>query len=132
MDLLTWNSEQFSVGIDEMDAQHKNWIALINKLHASLVQHDSIISPEQAIREMIDYTNLHFAKEEALMREAHFPDYDRHKLEHEYFVLKLEQLDQDITNSTHILKTQIMSILKNWLADHICKADKGYGAFFSN
>ena len=129
MSLITWNKKQFSVDVDEMNEQHKKWIALINKLHESLINQDSGISPETAIKEMINYTKFHFKEEEALLQEVKFPNYDKHKLEHEYFVLKLEKLDQDIEIGANVLRTQIMSILKNWLEDHICKVDKSYGIF---
>jgi len=132
MSLITWDKEKFSVGVDEMNEQHKKWISLINKLHGSLITPNPETSPEIAIKEMIDYTAFHFKQEEDLLQEVQFPGYEKHKLEHEYFILKLEKLDQDITNGTYVLKTQIMSILKNWLEDHICKADKSYGAYISN
>ncbi len=90
------------------------------------------VSPETTIKDMIDYTRFHFKEEEKLLKEVQFPGYEKHKLEHSYFILKLEKLDSDITNGTYILNNQVMRILKNWLEDHICKVDKSYGAFISN
>lgn len=132
MSLIKWDQEKFSVDIDEMNEQHKKWITLINRLHESLVTNNSEISPENAIKEMLAYTNYHFQQEEELMQNVQYPNYEKHKLEHKHFILKLEKLDQDIANGSHILRTQIMSILKNWLEDHICKVDKLYGLFISN
>jgi len=132
MSLITWDQDKFSVGIDEINEQHKKWITLINRLHDSIMTHDSEISQEIAIREMLDYTHFHFKQEEDLLRKVAYPDYEKHKLEHGHFILKLEKLDQDIANGNYVLRTQIMSILKNWLENHICKVDTLYGSFISD
>lgn len=131
MGFITWDSEKFSVDVKEMDEQHRKWIDIINRLHTSLIGQDLSVPPELAIREMIDYTKLHFKHEEDLMHDVQYPSFQKHKQEHENFIVKIDKLDQDINNGTNILKTQIMSILKNWLIDHICKMDKAYGAFIS-
>ena len=131
MGFITWDIERFSVDVDEMNEQHKQWIALINELHASLLDKNSDMSPEQAIKDMIDYTKLHFNHEEDLMQDIQYPDYEKHKIEHNNFISKLNKMDDDMINGTYILKTQIMSILKNWLENHICKMDKAYGNFIS-
>ena len=132
MPFIEWSSDKFSVGIDEIDEQHKKWIELINKLHNSLIAHDSSMSQEQAIKEMMDYTRFHFNHEEKIMRDVQYPGYEKHKTEHELFILKIEKLEQDISKGSFVLKTRIMSILKHWLEEHICAADKDYGAFISN
>jgi len=132
MSLISWNQEKFSVGIDDINEQHKKWIALINRLHESLTACDSTISPETAIKEMLDYTYFHFQHEEDLLQKVQYPGYGKHRLEHKHFILQLEKLERDIANGSHILKTQIMSILKHWLEDHICKSDKSYGSYITN
>jgi len=131
MGFITWNLGQFGVDVDEMNEQHIEWIALINKLHASLTDKNSTMSSEQAINDMIDYTKFHFKQEEDLMQDVQYPDYKTHKLAHENFILQLDKLNDDMLNGSYILKTQIMSILKNWLENHICKMDKAYGTFIS-
>ncbi len=132
MGFITWDLEQFGVGVDEMNEQHIKWIALINELHVSLTNKNSTMSTEQAIKDMMDYARLHFKHEEDLMQSIQFPDYKKHKQAHDNFILKLDELNHNMSNGTIVLRTQIMSILKNWLEDHICKMDKAYGTFISS
>ena len=131
MGYITWSAEQFSVDVDEMDQQHIRWIEIINRLHTSLVNEGPAMSSMQAIKEMIDYTRFHFKQEENLMQEVQYPAREQHIKEHENFLLKLGELEQDITNGNNLLNTQVMSILKNWLVDHICSMDKSYGTFIA-
>jgi len=131
MSLIEWNKEKFSVHVDEMDEQHKKWIALINTLHDSLIENNCNISANDALQGMLDYTKYHFAKEEELMTNAGYPNYDAHLLAHADFISKLATLDRAIQSGEILLRTQIMSVLKSWLEDHIQKTDRLYGKFFT-
>jgi hemerythrin len=39
-----------------------------------------------------EYTRVHFAVEESLMRILHYPDYERHKEEHDKLIAQLAEL----------------------------------------
>ena len=61
MPRIEW-SESFSVGVAEIDEQHRRWVELINKLHDAIM--DKKVSPEMTdkiLSEMIDYSHFHFA-----------------------------------------------------------------------
>lgn len=131
MSLIEWDKDRFSVLVDDMDEQHKKWIGLINVLHDALLGEGTDIKPERAIEEMLDYTNYHFAKEEQLMRNAGYPDFTSHKALHIGFINELKSLKHDINSGHHVLRTQVMSILKNWLENHITTVDKRYGEYIS-
>ncbi|MFC1684071.1 bacteriohemerythrin [Pseudomonadota bacterium] len=131
MGLIEWNENRFSVLVDDMDEQHKQWINLINILHDSLIGEGSEITPETAIQEMLDYTRYHFKEEEQLMRDVQYPGFTTHKALHIGFIADLKTLEKDINSGHFVLRTQVMSILKSWLEDHITTEDKRYGEYIS-
>jgi hemerythrin len=131
MSLIEWDSKKFSVHVDEMDEQHKKWIHLINVLHDSLMEKKDNVTPKSAIEEMLAYTRYHFAQEEALMRNIDYPAFIEHKQLHGDFIVELQSLNVEINTGHILLRTQIMSILKNWLEDHITTADMRYGEYIS-
>jgi hemerythrin-like metal-binding protein len=131
MNLIEWDDSQFSVLVDEMDEQHKRWIDLINALHASLLGKGKRIDSAMILTEMLAYTRFHFKEEEELMRNIKYPGYIEHKREHDTFIARLNKMEKDIEAGNVVLGTQLMSILKNWLENHIARMDKKYGEFAS-
>ena len=132
MNLIEWDDSQFSVLVDDMDEQHKKWINLINLLHASLLGEGEKVEPAEVLAEMLAYAQFHFKEEEHLMRNINYPEYIEHKRTHDTFIARLDKVKKDIEDGNIILGTQLMSILKNWLEDHIVTMDRHYGEFANN
>ncbi|MDH3974035.1 MAG: bacteriohemerythrin [Deltaproteobacteria bacterium] len=128
MPLIEWNDE-LSVGIDEIDEQHKKWISIINDLHTSLMEETSLDTLEKTINEVEEYTFFHFAEEEKLMGNVGYPDLSRHSRIHFSFRQEIIRVRSSILSGEVVLRTQVMSILKSWLLDHIMKEDMQYGDF---
>jgi hemerythrin len=139
MAFLEWDS-RFSVRIAEIDQQHKKLIGLINRLHESMQQASGRDALETAVQElsaqatvineMVEYSSYHFSTEEKYMRQHVYPDYEKHKKEHEYFTNKVRTLKSDFDGGQAILSGQIMEFLKEWLSGHILGVDKKYEPFF--
>lgn len=139
MAFLEWDP-RFSVRIAEIDQQHKKLIGLINRLHESMQQAgdrdaletaiEELSAQATVINEMVEYSSYHFSTEEKYMRQYMYPDYEKHKKEHEYFISKVRTLKSDFDGGQAILSSQIMEFLKKWLSDHILGMDKKYEPFF--
>lgn len=131
MSLIEW-TEEFSVGIDEIDRQHQKWISIVNELHDSIMEARGISSLKELIREMEEYTDFHFSAEEEMLQKAGWPELDRHKRIHFSFKQQITQLKRDISSGELVLRSQVMSVIKNWLIDHILKEDQEYSEFILN
>jgi len=139
MAFLEWDP-RFSVRIAEIDQQHKKLIGLINRLHESMRQAggrdaletaiEELSAQATVINEMVEYSSYHFSTEEKYMRQYVYPDFEKHKKEHEYFINKVRTLKSDFDGGQAILSSQIMEFLKKWLSDHILGMDKKYEPFF--
>ena len=64
---IEWSNE-LSVGIEEIDAQHKVLVDLLNQTHEAIQQRYTAQVTNDIIDQLGEYTRVHFAVEESLMR----------------------------------------------------------------
>lgn len=62
-EVVQW-SEKLSVGIKEIDDQHKHFIGIVNKLHESVEKGDVTDELDKIFVELNDYAAFHFETEE--------------------------------------------------------------------
>ncbi len=130
MALLSWN-ERYSVGIREVDEQHKKLIDMINQLHDAMLSGKGREILDKIINSLVDYTKTHFSTEERLMKEYGYPGYLNHKAQHEEFIKKVAEFQRKFENGELTLSMEIMQFLKNWLSEHILGSDKKFGPFLN-
>ena len=130
MALMEW-SDKFSVGINSIDTQHKQLIALINRLFDALStgKGDKALAP--ILTELIVYTKTHFAYEERLFTQHGYPELHQHKAEHDKLAAQVLDIQKQMQEGKVGLSVSTMSFLKEWLSNHIVGTDKKYGPFLS-
>ena len=131
MALIEWN-ESFSVGVEKIDSQHRQWIELINALDEALGRG----KPEQlgqvkreSIEAMIAYARFHFEFEETFMKKSGYPHLVAHREDHNRLRVILAQIQADSKRGFQPLNTQLMNIMMNWMKEHIMKEDKKIGDY---
>ena len=125
MPLIEW-TEKFSIGSPELDAQHKKWVGIYNTAHDRMIHGDGgdlAATGIKALREMKAYGEYHFGQEEAVMEGLHIPGVDRHKQLHRNFSKEIDRMIRDIESGTHILNSEIIKRIENWLVYHILNED---------
>lgn len=126
---IQW-SDEMSVGIEELDEHHKVLVNLINDLyHAIQNRHSNKITQEILVR-LAEYTRIHFAVEESLMRIFDYPDYEKHKKEHEELIRNVTDLSNRFEIGKANVSFSLMHFLKTWLTKHIMESDKRYTDYF--
>ncbi len=126
---IEWNDE-LSVGIEEIDEQHKVLVGLINRMHDAIHQRHGSDVVEGILAELAEYTRIHFAVEESLMRLLNFPGYEEHRDLHEELIDQMVDLQQKIAEGKHSIGFELMHFLKVWLSKHIMEEDMQYSGFF--
>lgn len=125
---IDWN-DSFSVNNDIIDKQHQKLVQLYNDLHESLL-HGSIENATatriDTLNKLVDYIEYHFSTEEGLLKEVHFPDFDKHYQTHKVFSKQIKSFQQDIQNGELVFTTSLIKLLRNWITDHILTMDKAY------
>jgi len=127
MPFMTWTNEM-SVGVKVLDDDHKKMVGYINDLHDGIVAGHTRQVLVGVLDHLTEYTQTHFAREEAFFAQSGYPAADRHKLEHESMVKHLQSVQARFESSSVIkLDLELMSFLQSWLAHHIQGMDKMYG-----
>ncbi len=129
MALVTW-SDKYSMQIKEIDDQHKVLVGMINELHDAMKQAKSKEKSLEIINKMAEYTQFHFSTEEKYMQRFDYPDFKKHKHEHEKFVEKVVNFKKDYENGKAGISYDILNFLKEWLVKHIQQTDKKYAPLF--
>ena len=125
MTILNW-SKQLALGIESIDKQHQHLINLTNQMDEAIAvgtDQDSII---KIINGLVSYTVHHFQHEEGLMLAAHYNPklYEIHVTEHQEFVKKILEVQQQANLNVGTITDGLMDYLINWLNHHILNTDK--------
>jgi hemerythrin len=128
-DFVEW-SDDLSVGIEEIDDQHKELVDLVNEMHEAIHQRRGRDVVRRVLAKLADYTRIHFAVEESLMRILGYPDYETHKEQHEQLIRHMTALQNKVDSGKTAIGFELMHFLKVWLTKHIMESDREYGEFF--
>jgi len=124
---FAWTDE-FLVGIAEIDEQHKSLVDMINRFYGALAgeaPHRQALNT--LLRGLVDYTKYHFATEERLMEEAQLPLTRPHLKQHQEFVQKVGDMVDRFSRGKLVLSVEATSYLRDWLQGHILGTDKQLG-----
>lgn len=124
---------EYLTGIASIDKEHTRLFELADEtyqiLHNDLSQ-DKTSEIVRLVSELIDYTRVHFANEEAYQKSIHYPYLAEHAAQHRQFEDSLISIDIDsIENELeqqNELVENILEFLVNWLINHILKVDMLY------
>ncbi len=131
MSKIEWQDE-FSVRNEEIDRQHRKWLAIYNKTHVTMMEGDNEALDtlgQKALDEMEEYGRKHFAFEEDYMRQLGYTDLSAHLLLHKNFYTMLNKFRQDMADGEIVLNSHIIKTVKNWLLSHILVEDQKYAIF---
>ncbi len=128
VEIMPWKAE-YSVGIKQIDEQHKRLVRLLNELHQAMYEGKSREVMTGVLSQLVDYTKSHFATEERLMQGYSFPGYAAHKVEHDQLTKTVLKFQQDVATGKAVMSIDVLEFLKNWLRNHILGTDQKYGPF---
>jgi len=130
---IEW-TDDLSVGIALIDAQHKMLIEHLNNLTKSLKSNQGPAKISETLNFLIEYTDFHFSAEEKHMAANNYQDLEAHKVLHGEFKTTLSNLEEDFKEdgATQLLAKDIDSLLINWLLKHIRGIDVKFGAFLKS
>jgi hemerythrin len=122
---MEWK-EEYSVGIPEIDNQHKQLLQNFSEIEESIRLNKRWSDIHYAIVKLIQTARMHFSFEEAMMRIFGYPGLEFHLQEHKSFFDNLDTIER------HSLKmsaeTEMVHFLLEWLKEHMLGSDQGYAA----
>ncbi len=123
-----WKQE-YSVGIDSIDQQHKKLLGLINQLQTAVDFSTGEEFEREALDQLLDYTKTHFSYEEGLMETNGYPDFESHREQHEKMITRVGKVLAEYEKDQDTAMKNAVVFLKDWLITHIKGTDKAYSSF---
>ncbi len=131
MAFLPWKDE-YSVGVELFDEQHRKMFSYINELNDALMEVEERVVMHEILDNLKEYTIVHFNDEEVNMKKYHFEEFDEHEEEHQKLTQQVvdlaDEFAEDPGKSFDAVK--VMDFLYHWIVDHILDTDKKYAEFF--
>lgn len=118
-------SKEMETGNHQIDMEHKQLVGKINDFYQACGEGKGTEECLNVLRFLKRYTATHFAHEEKLQQESHYPDFHRHKLLHKSFIQAVDSIEEKLIKegSSVSLVVEINQKIGNWLIDHIKKED---------
>jgi hemerythrin-like metal-binding protein len=117
MALLEWK-EYFSTGIEAVDHEHRELIALVNRLHEELMAAPSQPSVEAFFGDVLKGISAHFALEERFMREQRYDGLKDHKADHERLLDEIRDIMDSCLQVEKIDQNELAARLDAWFSRH--------------
>lgn len=124
-------SDDLTVGISEIDSQHRQLFSQLEQLLDACVA-----GREQAeVLRMLDflgnYVKTHFDTEEALQQAHDFPGYESHRKQHSLMRDRIGSFRQELqtAGATRDFVLRVNQLLIDWLKNHIRQADREASEF---
>lgn len=130
MSTIEW-SEKFEVGNFEIDAEHKIFVKIIQKIIQAQQNNAKKHFTESLLMELLKYAEFHFCSEENIMIENDYPALLKHKKEHERV---LAELRNRIFSLKHefIDFENLETFLTEWFKHHTTTEDRKLAVHITN
>lgn len=128
MRTIEW-TEDMSVGLAQLDDDHKGLIAILNRLYdaAQGGGPEDGAAATRALQALADYTDRHFGREEAVLEAVGYGDLAGHRAAHADFVEELNELAAAFdARRDPALAADLAAFLQRWLTHHILVEDMAY------
>lgn len=129
MEQITW-TEDFSVGVERLDEQHRHLVRMINQLIAKPHTTTRSETVSDLLTGMTKYAQEHFATEEDLMRQHNYPHLEEQISKHRAFRKKTVDFCSATMLDVVVVPEAMLRYLREWLVEHILKTDMAYKPFF--
>ena len=127
---VAW-SEELSVGIPQIDEEHRRFIGLVNELNAAIAGREPKAQVEALLDAIVSEARAHFAHEERLLGERGYPGAEQHALLHAGLIIQVSAALHDIRDtewSRFWIETGLA--IRKVLLDHLFQEDMRFRDYF--
>jgi methyl-accepting chemotaxis protein len=119
-------SDRYAIGVPTMDTQHQRFFEMINQLHEAMKVGRSSRVTANLVTELARYTEYHFTAEERLLEKHRYPGLAEQKTAHARFIAQVQELRRKVNAGDTAIGPEAMSMVRDWLVNHIQKMDQQY------
>ena len=129
---LEWE-EKYSVGVKELDDQHKQLFAVINELLDAIDSNKTKERIDIIINGLVEYKTFHFDTEEKYFKKFNYKEAEDHIAKHKEFNAKFEALRKKYPNGYTVeFSFELADFLEDWLINHLMTLDQEYKECFAS
>jgi len=127
MALIEWQ-ETFKLGVPSVDHEHKELIALLNRLHGQLQSQAGGASEKETVLRFLGDVHsgiaAHFALEEQIMRARGYDQYPDHKADHERLLDEIRDIMDRYESGAYVdYENELSRHLRDWFTVHFKTKD---------
>lgn len=120
-----------AIGAAEVDREHTLQLDLLDRFATQLDGGADREALAGTLDQLVDFTKMHFASEEALMRLYGYERFAAHVAQHEETVERIDALRDACESGAEDLTAETLAHLRHWLVEHIRYADRAFGRFLA-
>ncbi|GBE30006.1 hypothetical protein BMS3Bbin04_01031 [bacterium BMS3Bbin04] len=130
---LQWD-DNYSVGVPQVDTQHKELFKLFNDLSNALSENHEFDNLQLFLSRLGAYVVFHFDSEEKIMEEYRYPFLKEHCEIHERFKQDYSVLAKRFKGGSQVTMEGIRDTIWSWLLKHVIDetvavADQAFGRY---
>jgi hemerythrin len=131
MSLFKWSND-LSVYLPEIDAEHRAIYQLGNELHKAVLAGADAARMQPILANLLESVEQHFRHEERLMRAIHYTAFAWHKGQHDAVRKRSRALARRIAGGDPAAAGELLEFLSNWVRGHMGVADRMMSARLRN
>ena len=130
--IIVW-SEELATGYEVIDDQHKELFRRFNNFQSACKTGQGLEELSSLLAFLGGYLRSHLEMEEQLQIEHNYPDYPKHKQQHDDFRKKFKALEDQLNSAgaTPQLLMRTNAVLADWLTRHFVWTDKELAHFLT-
>ena len=128
--MIEWN-DSLSIGIDDIDKQHKELTRRFNKFSDAVSQRYTKEALYEFLLFLKAYAMTHFETEENLMKSVNYPEYDKHIAMHKEFLGKHFWMHEGFRLGDYGVSQEVADFIEHWIVGHVSVEDKKIGEYMA-
>lgn len=125
MTLMTWRN-QYSVGVETLDNQHKAMLRILNEVHAASLRGKAQEVAGPLLIQLDSLASEHFSTEERLMESTAFPGLAEHRAKHREMAGKIAELASRHEKRDTAVNLQLLYFVRDYQTKHMQNEDQEY------
>jgi hemerythrin len=121
---LSWN-DAYTVNDSKIDKEHKKLFAIAAKAFGVVSPDQKINKVKTVLKELIDYTKIHFKDEEKFMESIGYPELPYHHELHENIIVSMNEFTKNLSKMKIMeIEKELAHFIEIWFIKHIIYVDK--------
>jgi hemerythrin-like metal-binding protein len=126
---ISWN-DSLSVGVAEIDEEHRQFVARVNDLNKAIVECADKATVERLLDLMLMEATHHFWHEQRLLAKWQYPQRAAHAAKHAELTAQFERVMKEFERADVSFTWALKGLhIKQLLVDHLLKEDAKYRDF---